>query len=315
MHESTSFRSKYELLGLLGTGGMGVIYKARQTVLNKIVAIKMLHPHLVSAESLQRFQVEGRAASVLSHPNIVAVYDFGMNDMGQPYMVMEFVEGKTLAGVLAEQGPLNSAQFRSVFVQVCDALTHAHKRSVLHRDVKPSNIMIVRGDNDQEQVRIMDFGIAKLVSESDSQDLTRTGEAIGSPAYMSPEQGRGTAIDQRSDIYSLGCVMYESLTGAPPFTGKTAMDTMLRHLQDKPLPLSQASLGKRFPSGLEHMIMRMLEKDPAARYQSMDEVKNDLLAGGTAAPQSDAADRKRDWRPFGYAAGAVAGVLALWIGT
>lgn len=271
--------TNYEFVESIGEGGMGVIYKARHRHLNKIVAIKTLHSHLTNPELIRRFQIEGKAASILSHPNIIGVQDFGLTQTGQPYMIMDYVSGQTLADALRKFGLVPMEQFIPLFLQVCDALSHAHKRAVLHRDVKPSNIMLTPNQRNGFDVRIMDFGIAKLMNESEgAQNLTKTGDAIGSPIYMSPEQARGGKMDHRSDLYSLGCVMYECLTNSPPFCGNTALDTMMMHIDTKPMPLSQASMGLVVDPRLELIVMRLLEKDPADRYQTMDEVREDLIA-------------------------------------
>jgi serine/threonine protein kinase/tetratricopeptide (TPR) repeat protein len=279
IQEDASFKHKYEFISTVGSGGMGIIYKARQIVLNKLVAIKMLHSHMAGADAFRRFQIEGKAASLLHHKYIVDVHDFGSTESGRPYMVMDYVEGLTLAQELADHGPLKQDRFLRIFLQVCDALSHAHNKGVLHRDIKPSNIMLVSTGGGADEVRIMDFGIAKLLSEQDgdSPQLTKTGEALGSPLYMSPEQSRSSQVDKRSDLYSLGCVMYEALTGAPPFIGKSSLETIMKHQETEPLPLSQASLGTTFDAGLEDIISRLLKKDPAARYQSIEELEADLI--------------------------------------
>jgi len=274
--------NKYEFLGVIGIGGMGVIYKARQTILDKVVAIKMLHPRLLSGDAIRRFQIEGKAASMLEHPQIIKVHDLGVCGSG-PYMILDYVKGRTLAQVLQSEGPLTAERFLRMFIQVCDALEHAHNRGVFHRDLKPSNIMVTRNFHNEEEIRIMDFGIAKLiddsVAESVSDKLTRTGELIGSPFYMSPEQAQGAKIDARSDLYSLGCVMFESLTGSPPFTKTTVLESVMAHVSEQPLTMSQAVLGTRkFNEDLETVVARLLMKNPDLRYQSMKELKDHLTS-------------------------------------
>ena len=270
---------KYEFLETIGEGGMGVIYKARQLMLSKFVAIKTLHAHLLTPEAMRRFQIEGKAASQLSHPNIVSFYDLGVTMAGQPYIVMEYIQGETLADLLKRAGQLPLPRFSKIFRQICDGIGHAHKKSILHRDIKPSNIMLTENDSGEDEVRIMDFGIAKLLNDTGTgaEHLTKTGDTIGSPVYMSPEQARGAQTDPRSDLYSLGCVMYEVLTGVPPFQGNTALDTMLLHLDSKPAPMKEASLGREIDPRIEKVVMKLLEKDPANRYQSMDEIKEALV--------------------------------------
>jgi serine/threonine protein kinase len=307
----------FEFIQSVGSGGMGIVYKARHRILDKLVAIKTLHAHRSSPEALMRFQLEGKATSSLSHRNIVGIHDFGVTQAGQAYMVIDYVDGKTLADVIAQSGQLTLPRFYNIFVQVCSALEHAHSRWILHRDVKPSNIMIVPNKDGAEDVRVMDFGIAKFVHETvaGTRHLTKTGEVIGSPPYMSPEHAKGENTDARSDLYSLGCVMYESLTGVPPFQGKSEFDTMLMHLEDKPFSLKQASMGREFDQRLDRLILKLLEKDPAARYQSMSEVETDLRylqsgakgaklpseSAGSKPENNAAASLKRFWLPAAVA--------------
>jgi serine/threonine protein kinase/tetratricopeptide (TPR) repeat protein len=273
--------NKYEFIEVCGSGGMGVVYKARQTILDKVVAIKMLHSGLLSPETFRRFQIEGKSASMLEHPYIIKVHDLGVSASG-PYMILEYVKGRTLAQVLQLEGPLSVERFLRVFIQVCSALEHAHNRGVFHRDLKPTNIMLTRSFNNEEEIRIMDFGIAKLIGESDKESLvdklTRTGEALGSPAYMSPEQAQGGNIDARSDLYSVGCVMFESLTGAPPFNKTTSLETLMAHISEPPMTMTQAVLSTtKFDESLEMIVARLLQKDPDRRYQSMQELQNHLI--------------------------------------
>jgi serine/threonine-protein kinase len=320
LEDEPAFKHRYEFLGTIGAGGMGVIYKARQTVLNKVVAIKMLHPHLVSTTAFRRFQVEGKAVGMLEHPYIISVHDLSITESGQPYMVMDFVQGLSLAQVIERDGPLSVERFLRIFDQICDALAHAHNRGVLHRDLKPSNIMLTRREG-QEEVRIMDFGIAKLIDGDDgpngSNQLTKTGDTVGSPLYMSPEQTRGGKTDSRSDLYSLGCVMYETLTGAPPFSGTTSIETMMMHLNDKPVSLSQSLLGKKkFDPDLEAMVARLLEKNPDYRYRSMEELKTAIgrLQSGKALDRfTEKAPRLSNWQVGGIAAAICACVTAAFV--
>ena len=273
------FRAKYQVLETVGAGGMGVIYKARHNILNRIVAVKMVHAHIVSPEVIKRFYHEGKASSSLSHPYIVKVLDFGTTESGQPYMILDYVHGKTLSKVLATEGSLSTERFIRLFLQICEALSYAHKNWVLHRDIKPANIMLVENSRGEEEIRIMDFGLAKIIDDTEyaSQHLTKTGVAMGSPLYMSPEHARGSNMDERSDLYSLGCTMYEALTGTPPFMGKTPFETLLMHLNEAPLPLGEASLGKTIDPRIEQIVLKTLEKNLTDRYQSMEELRKDLL--------------------------------------
>jgi serine/threonine protein kinase len=279
VEQDGSLKHKFQFIKTIGSGGMGVIYQARQLALNKIVAVKMLHPHLLSPNSWRRFQVEGRAATALSHPNLISVLDMDVTPSGLPYIVMDYVSGITLQDWLAANGAMPVPRAMKILIQVAAGLAHAHSRSVLHRDIKPSNVMLIKTDDGSERALVLDFGIAKFLDQDEQGEaahLTRTGETIGSPQYMSPEQARGAHVDQRADIYSFGCVMFELLTGQPPFCGKTAMETMLMHLNDVPPELS--SRGKNFAPELDQIVGKALNKDPDLRFASMDDLRNELVS-------------------------------------
>ncbi len=272
--------NQYEFLSEIGAGGMGVIYKARHVALNQIVAIKMLHNSRLDETSVRRFQQEAKAVTALDHPSIVRVRDFGVTDSGQPHMVLDFIEGDTLSKAIEKTAGLPLAESLEIFIQACDAIDHAHIRGVLHRDLKPSNIMLVPRISGPPLVKIVDFGIAKINDpdhDSAVMNLTQTGEVFGSPLYMSPEQASGTKLDSRSDIYSFGCVMYETLTGAPPFVGGSSIETIFRQLNDQAPSLREGSLGREFPEEIEAIVAKALEKKPEHRFQSMAELKNKLL--------------------------------------
>jgi serine/threonine protein kinase len=270
---------KYEVMSLIGVGGMGKVYKVRQVFLNKALALKVLDLEQTLSElQMRRFQLEAKAAFSLSHPNLVKVFDFGLLETEDPYLVMDFVDGITLHDHLKREGPLTPEQCVKVFIQAASGLAYAHQRSVVHRDIKPSNIMLDAGSKigANNSIKIVDFGIAKLSESGEIQGLTRTGEIFGSPLYMSPEQCSGENVDHRSDIYSLGCTLFESLTGTPPHVGNSALRTMMLH-QTSPAPLlREASLGVTYPENLEQIVHRMLEKSPANRYQNLDDVVEDL---------------------------------------
>jgi len=272
---------KYEVISLLGKGGMGTVYRVQQVFLNEELALKVLDNRRESdGVHMRRFQQEAKAAYSLSHPNLVKVHDFGLLDNGQPYLVMDLIEGVTLARYIKEHGPLVLDEVGPLFAQACFGLSHAHNQSVIHRDIKPTNIMLVTGLplGTEGSVKIVDFGIAKLASDhgGEIQTLTRTGEIIGSPLYMSPEQCSGAPVDHRTDIYSLGCVLFEALTGTPPFLGDNVLRTMMMH-QTEPAPLlKEASLGKEFPEGLKQIVDKMLRKSPSERYQNLGLVAHDL---------------------------------------
>lgn len=271
----TVFAQKYEILEMLGKGGMSVVYRARHIVMNKIEAIKILQmPSTADPDSFRRFKLEAQTTSKLNHPNIVTVHDCA-SEGSWPYLVMDFVEGKTLAELLAEEGPFSAARFLSIMQQVAAAMAHAHDAGVVHRDLKPSNVMISKG---AEQVKILDFGIAKLISESSSEaeQLTKTGTILGSIPYMSPEQCSGNAVDRRSDIYSLGCLMYELLSGKKPYQGNSEIETILNHINEAPPAIAAPCLDDKTKKRLELIVLRCLAKRQADRYQSMAEVESEL---------------------------------------
>lgn len=279
----------YEFIGTIGTGGMGVIYKARQKMLNKVVAIKMLHSHLLNIQSMLRFQQEAKAASSLKHQNVISVHDFGISEQGQPYMVMDFIEGITLADLLRDRGSLPLPEAIDIFLLVCDALEHAHANGILHRDLKSSNIMLTEKD-DGYDVHLLDFGIAKFVDTESgglAQHLTQTGEMIGSPLYMSPEQCMGKKVDHRTDIYSLGCILYETVTGSPPHRGETILETIFKHTNETPQTPHQARPDIEFPAPFENLVMRLLATRPEDRVQTISEVKGELLSIQSGAIQGN----------------------------
>ncbi len=278
--------TKYKIVGLLGKGGMGSVYRVHQIFLQQDMALKVLSRSGNSDDvHVRRFHNEGKAAFHLNHPNLVKVHDFGLLEDQSPYLIMDLVSGATVAEFLKrENPPINDVV--KIISQACLGLAYAHQNSVVHRDVKPSNIMLVDGVplGEEGSVKIVDFGIAKVLnSENEMQTLTQTGEVFGSPFYMSPEQCSGAAIDLRTDVYSLGCVLFEALTGTPPHVGNTALRTMMLH-QSEPVPtLKQASMGKEFPPQLEAIVHKMLEKVPAARYQNLGIVANELANIGKEA--------------------------------
>lgn len=275
----TVLADKYEILAVLGRGGMSVVYKARHLLMKKAVAIKVLLPQLVlNPQSLKRFQQEAEAASCLSHPNVITVYDFGVSEHGLPYLVMDLLHGQSLAEAVKEKGALDVQRALDIFVQACSALGEAHRKGVIHRDLKPSNIMLVLTDSGSESVKIVDFGIAKVLPQEgeEFQKLTQTGEIFGSPFYMSPEQCMGLKLDARSDIYSFGCLMYETLTGKPPLVGAHTLDTMFKHMNETPQGLTNLKCEAHVRERLEMVIFKALAKTPDQRYQSMKELEDDL---------------------------------------
>ncbi|MBS1953707.1 MAG: serine/threonine protein kinase [Cyanobacteria bacterium SZAS-4] len=278
----TIIDSKYKVISVLGTGGMGSVYQVQQLGLGKTFALKVLDAHKQSGVAVRRFQQEAKTAASLRHPNLVEVHDFGVFGDSQPYLVMEYVNGESLDKHLKVTRTLPVDYVISLAIQVGFGLMYAHSQGIVHRDIKPGNIIALHPDvlPAEGTVKVVDFGIAKLMQSEDGQiqELTRTGEIFGSPIYMSPEQCRGTAVDQRADIYSLGCVLYECLTGLPPFVGDTAMSTMVKRLTQAPASLKDATIGLDFPPGLEAVIRKMLAVEPEDRYQEFGSVIQDLMS-------------------------------------
>lgn len=268
MSDETLIAKRYKVLSTIGEGGVGKVLKCHDNVLKNVVAVKMLHSH-ASEYEMARFHREAKATAKLEHPNIVKILDFGQTDEGRPFLVMEYVDGKSLADLILEEGPLEVERSLPIFRQVCIGLQYAHENGVLHRDVKPSNV-ILRESGKEPIAKICDFGIAKL--QSDDQSISHQGAAIGSPPYISPEGVRsGEDVDERSDVYSMGCLIFETLTGKVPFSGDTAVSLMMARLE-KPAPqLGDKSL-KEFPEEVEQLVAISLSLKPEDRYQSMFEM-------------------------------------------
>ncbi|MBU6451016.1 MAG: serine/threonine protein kinase [Cyanobacteria bacterium REEB67] len=283
------FEDRFEIISILGKGGVGVVYKARHLRMEKIVAIKTLRSIVVSddEESFRRFELEAKTASSLNHANIISIFDFGKTSAGLVYLVMEYLGDRTLEGVLIAEKYLEFERFASIASQICDGLHHAHKKGIVHRDLKPSNIMLVSSDDDgasdaesetkHDNVKIVDFGLAKLTAIESSQHLTKTGTIVGTPLYMSPEQCRGLELDIRSDIYSLGCMFYATLTGHLPIHGATALDTLYQHTAVMPRSFADICPGLEFPPRLEKVIFKALAKDPYERQQSALELREEIV--------------------------------------
>lgn len=277
----TVFAERYRIDKLLGKGGMSTVYLAKQTLMGKQVAIKLLHSNILSNVSVvRRFQHEAKAMSRLKHPNILSVSDFSFFD-GMPYIIMDYIEGASLQEFLNKHETLTLRQFFDIATQICAGLSHAHKHEIIHRDLKPANIMLVKTDADTEQVMIVDFGLAKLAGSDSGMDrITQTGDCMGSPRYMSPEQVSGSNADHRTDIYSLGCMFFECLTGIPPLEGTSALMVMHAHLSEAPAPFPESA---NVPPDLQKLIYSMLEKDPESRPKDINAVYGALQAARTQA--------------------------------
>ena len=300
----TVLADRYEILSEIGRGGMSIVYRGRHLLMDRICAIKMLLAQLMYDQtSKKRFQLEAEAASCLKHPNIIAVYDYGIAPTGQPYLVMEYLVGENLADLIKRDKQLEQRRVTKIFIQACDALSHAHNKGVIHRDLKSSNIMLVDQEDKNDIVKVLDFGIAKLMPASGKlpQNLTQTGEVFGSPIYMSPEQCLGQTLDQRSDIYSMGTMIYEALTGAPPLVGNTIVDTMQMHVGTKPVAMQALNIDV-LPA-LEAIVFKALEKKPENRFQTMQEmyfalkeVKSQFVIAMASGPSGMSAEDEKAFR-------------------
>lgn len=266
----------YRLLALAGQGGMGSVYKAEHTGLSRQCAVKFLAPSMVSEETWRLFQKEAKIISSLTHATICQIYDLGIHGGRLPFYAMDFVDGRTLDEVINKQGALSVGAAAELYIKVLDGLSYAHRRGVVHKDLKPSNIMLERGADGQVQPRILDFGISELSEGKDTRSGSRRESAvIGSAHYMSPEQFSGRGVDKTSDIYSIGCSLFETLTGLPPFAGEDFQLLEKEHIA-KPAPSLRSATGLEFAPEIEAIVAKCLEKQPANRYQSASELMIDL---------------------------------------
>lgn len=266
---------RYEVLEKIGEGGMGTVYKVKDRVLEKVFAVKIVKSDLLKDNTaMKRFEQEAQGAIALTHPNLVSVYGHKMTRSGQPFLLMDYHEGCSLSDLLNERSKLLPDQAVELFVQLSDALVHAHAKGIIHRDLKPSNVIIEENEMGKIEPRIVDFGISKILNSNiTTMGFTKEQQIFGSPHYMSPEMCRGDKLDARSDIYSLGCVMFEVLEGKPPYRMENPFQTLMQHVSGEKPKFSQPSA---VPQPLQGIVLKCLEKDPADRYQSMEQLRRDL---------------------------------------
>ncbi|MBX9724360.1 MAG: serine/threonine protein kinase, partial [Candidatus Obscuribacterales bacterium] len=274
LNSGSLFESRYEIVENLGTGASGTTYKANDSILQRVVALKIIHHYLLqSPEAVDRFKKEGALSTSLSHSNIIRVYNQGVAEDGRLYIVMDCLEGETLSQLIKQHGSLQLDLFFNLMLQIQDALIYAHGHGIVHRDVKPDNIVVI-SDGDSKKAVLLDFGIAQCVDLNNNQDATKTASMLGSSAYMSPEQCKGQQVDSRADIYSLGCVMFECLSGKAPFLADTALEVMYKHSNE---PAEKLPFFKQLPKSISAMILKCLQKQPEQRYQHVDELRAECV--------------------------------------
>jgi hypothetical protein len=306
MQEGDVIEGRYKIEKKLGQGGMGLVFRGHDNRNNKAVAIKVLFPNTPDIV-IKRFHAEAKALAALNHPNIMTVQHFGQDETGQLYLVMDLIKGDSLSVMIENRGAQTFFDMLPIFEKICRGLRYAHMNNVLHRDLKPSNVMLASDRTKEDSVKLVDFGLAKHADKE--QELTKTGAAMGSPPYMSPEAVYGKESDERSDIYSLGCTFFEMMAGRPPFIGDTPFHVMMAHVNRLAPTLSEAS-GKQYEEEVEEFIQKCMKKSPADRFQNMDELikglervkttliekkrsSEGILASGIYASGAFIADRKR----------------------
>ena len=295
------FDDKYRVSSKLGGGGMGLVFEAHHEWMERRVALKVLRPTFIDADEygifLERFKREAQTASRINHPNAVTIYDFGIYKQ-MPYLAMQFIEGMSLSELIKKNGPIEEKRAVNILIQVLDASIAAHAIQIIHRDIKPDNVMISSSTEGTETAHVLDFGIAKVLDNSEANaNMTLPGKTVGTPRYMSPEQVLAKPIDARTDIYALGLVLYEMLSGDIPFKADSSMQLMFHHVNTEPLPIREVCAVAKTSKTLEGIVMKALEKEPANRFQTAAEMKEaleSLYASGDSASRVAAKGSKKE---------------------
>jgi serine/threonine-protein kinase len=291
----TTIDGRYQVEKKLGEGGMGVVYLAKHAVIGNKCAIKVLRGEMAGeGEVSERFIQEARAAAAIGNDHIIQITDFGQLPDGSAYFVMEFLDGHALHDIIQDTAHIESARVIRIMSQCCEGLAAAHSSDIVHRDLKPDNIFLVRKGTDSDFVKILDFGIAKVQASESGKRLTKTGMIFGTPQYMSPEQAAGSGVDARTDIYSLGIIMYEMLCGHVPFEADTFMGVLTKHLYEEPIPPRRLVPPIDMPHNLEAILLKAIAKKPDKRYQSMNEFAEDLRAVAEGRTPEIVYDQMRD---------------------
>ena len=276
---------RYRILEPIGRGGMGIVYKVEHVRIGKLLAMKVLRGELSrNTELVRRFKREALTVSRLQSPNTVQVFDFGVSE-GLTYLVMELVHGESLSQALQTAGPMSSARLGKIVIQVCTSLAEAHRKGIVHRDIKPDNIMLLAADSGADVAKVLDFGLAKLREAEGTHEVTQRGMILGTPYYMAPEQIRGEPVDARTDVYSIGALMYRALTGYHPFSG-APMTVLSRHLSEAPIPPMERAPRLGISPGMSRLVMRALSKKPSERFQRVEDLQRELIEESRAAGSS-----------------------------